>query len=49
MWNDGKIHDPKSHRTYDAEAKINSDGTLEVLGYVALKLFGSKKYFKKVK
>lgn len=48
IWKSGKIHDPNSGRTYDAEAKIKSDGTLEVLGYIGFKFLGSKKYFKKV-
>ena len=48
MWKGGKIHDPNSGSTYDAEAKIKSDGTLEVLGYMGMKFLGSKKYFKKV-
>ena len=47
MWKGGKIHDPNSRSTYDAEAKIKSDGTLEVLGYMGMKFLGSKKYFKK--
>ena len=49
IWKSGKIHDPNSNRTYDAEAKIKSDGTLEVLGYIGFKFLGSKKYFKRVK
>ncbi len=49
MWKSGKIHDPNSGSTYDAEAKIKSDGTLEVLGYMGMKFLGSKKYFKRAK
>ncbi len=49
MWKDGKIHDPNSDRTYDAEAKIKSDGTLEMLGYLGMRFLGKKKYFKRVK
>lgn len=49
MWRDGKIHDPSSGNTYDAEAKIKSDGTLEVLGYMGMRFLGKKKYFKRVK
>ncbi|HUS00215.1 MAG TPA: DUF2147 domain-containing protein [Chitinophagaceae bacterium] len=49
MWKDGKIHDPNSGNTYDAEAKIKSDGTLEVLGYLGMRFLGKKKYFKRVK
>ncbi len=49
MWKGGKIHDPNSGSTYEAEANIKSDGTLEVLGYMGMKFLGSKKYFKRVK
>ena len=48
MWTDGKIQDPNSGRTYDAEAKIKSNGILEVLGYLGLKMIGSTKEFKRV-
>ena len=49
LWRNGKIHDPKSGKTYDAEATINDDGTLEVKCYMGMKFLGTKKYFKKVK
>ena len=49
MWKSGKIHDPNSGSTYDAEAKIKSDGTLEVLGYMGMKFLGSKRTFKRVR
>ncbi len=47
-WESGRIHDPNSGSTYTAEAKIKSDGTLEVNGYMGLKFLGAKKNFKKV-
>ena len=49
IWENGKIHDPNTGRTYSAIAKIKSDSTLEVLGYIGLKIFGSKRYFKRVR
>lgn len=49
MWKGGKIHDPNSGSIYDAEARIKSDGSLEVLGYMGMKFIGSKKYFKKIR
>ena len=49
VWKDGKIHDPISGKTYDAEATINEDGTLEVKCYMGMKFLGTKKYFKRVK
>ena len=50
MWVNGKIHNPKSGSTYNATAKIRADGTMEVFAYYkGMKLFGRKKYFKRVK
>lgn len=49
MWTNGKIKDPNSGKTYDAEAKIKEDGNLEVLGYMGMKFIGSKKEFKRVR
>ena len=48
IWEDGSIQDPNSGKTYDAEAKIKSDGTLELYAYMGLKFLGTKKYFKRV-
>ena len=48
MWKGGKIHDPNSGKTYDATARIKSDGTLEVHAYMGMKFLGTKKYFKRV-
>ncbi len=47
-WKGGKINDPNSGRTYDAEARIKSDSTLEVHAYKGMKFLGTKKYFKRV-
>ena len=49
LWTESKIHDPNSGKTYDAEATINSDGTLEVKCYMRMKFLGTKKYFRRVK
>ena len=49
VWKGGKIHDPNSKKTYDAEAKIDTDGSLEVKCYLGIKFLGTKKYFKRVK
>lgn len=46
-WEDGKIHDPNSSRSYNAAATMKSDGTLEVSG--AFLFLGSKRAFKRVK
>jgi uncharacterized protein (DUF2147 family) len=47
-WNNGKIHDPNSGKTYSASAKIKNDDILEVNGYIGFKFFGTTKNFKKV-
>ena len=47
-WESGKIHDPNSGNTYNATAKIENDGTLEVHGYMGFKFLGTTKSFKKV-
>jgi uncharacterized protein (DUF2147 family) len=48
-WSGGKIVNPKSGSSYNASAKITSDGRLEVLAYKGMKFIGRKKYFKRVK
>jgi uncharacterized protein (DUF2147 family) len=47
IWEDGKIHDPKSGRSYDATVVMQPDGTIEVSGKVLF--FKSKRVFKRVK
>ncbi|RYZ18138.1 MAG: DUF2147 domain-containing protein [Chitinophagaceae bacterium] len=49
FWEHGKITDPSSGKSYNAAAKIKPDGTLEVEGYMGVKLLGSKRYFKRIK
>jgi uncharacterized protein (DUF2147 family) len=49
LWSHGKIHDPASGKSYDAEVKIRDDGSLEVLGYMGMRFFGTTKYFSRVK
>jgi uncharacterized protein (DUF2147 family) len=46
-WEDGKIHDPKSDRSYNASVTMKPDGTMEVSG--AFLFFKSKRIFKRVK
>ena len=46
-WENGKIHDPNSSRSYNATATLKPDGTLEVSG--TFLFFGSKRTFKRVK
>lgn len=49
VWTGGKIHDPNSGKTYDAEARIITEGELEVKCYLGMKFLGTKKYFRRVK
>jgi uncharacterized protein (DUF2147 family) len=49
IWTNGKIRNPLSGATYKATAKIQADGTLEVLAYKGMKFIGRRKYFKRVK
>ncbi|HVG15718.1 MAG TPA: DUF2147 domain-containing protein [Chitinophagaceae bacterium] len=48
VWTNGKIHDPKTGKTYDAETRIKGDGTLEVHAYKGVRFLGTKRYFKRV-
>lgn len=45
-WEGGKIHDPKSNRSYDATLAMKSNGTLEVSGNVLF--IKIKREFKKI-
>ena len=47
IWENGKIHDPNSDRTYDATLKILPDSTLVVDAYMGIKIFGTRKHFKR--
>lgn len=46
-WTNGKIHDPKTGKTYDAETRIKENGTLEVHAYKGVRFLGTKRYFKR--
>jgi len=39
-WNDGKIYDPESGKTYSCNMSLNGTNTLKVRGYVGVSLFG---------
>ena len=49
IWENGVVKEPNSGITYDATAKIKSDGLLEVHGYMGFKFLGKKKSFRRVK
>ncbi|HKB45670.1 MAG TPA: DUF2147 domain-containing protein [Chitinophagaceae bacterium] len=39
-WEDGKIYDPESGKTYSCYLSLKDKNTLKVRGYVAISLFG---------
>lgn len=48
-WENGKIHDPASGKTYTATAKLKSNGLLEVSGYMGFSFLGTKRSFRRAK
>lgn len=48
-WENGKIHNPASGKTYAATAKLKSDGLLEVSGYMGFSFLGTKRSFRRAK
>lgn len=39
-WEDGKVYDPESGKTYSAKASLEDLDTLELRGYVGVPMFG---------
>lgn len=39
-WENGSIYDPRSGKTYSARAELDGDGTLNIRGYLGLRMFG---------
>jgi uncharacterized protein (DUF2147 family) len=39
-WNDGKIYDPESGKTYSCNLSLNGNNTLKVRGYIGISLLG---------
>ena len=40
QWENGKIYDPKSGKTYSCVIKLQKDGSLYVRGYIGISLIG---------
>lgn len=40
QWENGKIYDPKSGKTYSCVIKMQKDGSLNVRGYIGISLIG---------
>ena len=47
-WENGKIYEVQSGKTWDAAAHLDKDGTLKVKGYWHVKLLGKTLTFKRV-
>lgn len=47
IWDDGKIYDPKSGKTYHCIMKLRND-KLEIRGYVGISLLGRTTYWERV-
>ncbi len=39
-WDDGKIYDPESGKTYSCYLSLKNNATLKVTGYIGLSMFG---------
>ena len=47
-WQDGKIYDPQSGKTYSSEIKLEG-GKLKLTGYIGITLFGRTEVWERVK
>lgn len=48
-WNDGKIYDPKSGKTYSCNISQKGNGDLNIRGYIGISIIGRTEIWKKVK
>ena len=48
-WDDGKIYDPETGKTYSCYMKMESANTMEVKGYVGFSLIGKSQTWTRVK
>ncbi|EDM36198.1 hypothetical protein PBAL39_19984 [Pedobacter sp. BAL39] len=48
-WEDGKIYDPKSGKTYSCTMALKSNGDLNVRGYIGVSFIGRTDVWKKAK
>jgi len=44
-WNDGKIYDPKSGKTYSCYIKFEAKNKLKIRGYIGISLLGRTTYW----
>jgi uncharacterized protein (DUF2147 family) len=48
-WEDGKIYDPKSGKTYDCFMKLDNKNKLKIRGYIGISLIGRTSYWTRKK
>ena len=48
-WDDGKIYDPETGKTYSCYMKMESANTMEVKGYIGFSLIGKSQTWTRVK
>lgn len=48
-WDDGKIYDPESGKTYSCYMKMNSANSMEVKGYIGFSMIGKSQTWSRVK
>ncbi|GAA4386955.1 DUF2147 domain-containing protein [Hymenobacter koreensis] len=48
-WDDGKIYDPESGKTYSCYMKMNNANSMEVKGYIGFSLIGRSQNWTRVK
>ena len=48
-WDDGKIYDPESGKTYSCYMQMQSPNTMEVKGYIGFSLIGKSQSWTRVK
>ncbi len=47
IWDDGKVYDPKSGKTYSSTMKLKGD-RLEIRGYIGFSMFGKTTVWQRV-
>ena len=48
-WDDGKIYDPESGKTYSCYMKMNNANSMEVKGYIGFSMIGKSQAWTRVK
>jgi uncharacterized protein (DUF2147 family) len=48
VWENGQIYDPKSGKTYSCKMTMNSNGELDIRGFIGLSVIGRSETWKRV-